>query len=140
MKYLFEDIGDIDVLEAGRKLDAIVAERVLGVRVGFEVGVSLFSYTANGFEGVAPYSTDIEAAWQVVDELDKRDYYFAMSRDWVMVGGVPTGERGYHARFHPYMEVAYGEDENATSAWAETAPLAICRAALRAVVATQATA
>ncbi len=85
------------MLEAGRDLDALVAEKVMGE-------TCLFTAPA--------YSTDIAAAWQVVDKLHALSFY------------LEVGSAGWMARF---------ANISATEASAATAPLAICLAALKAV-------
>jgi hypothetical protein len=87
-------------MPAGREMDALIAERV-------------FKTTEDddwGSDGLLSFSTDIAAAWQVVEKLKPNypllDMYCI--GDWASSFG--DGEWGY--------------------GYAETAPLAICRAAL----------
>ena len=94
--------------EAGPELDARVAVEVLG-------------------RGVAPYSTDIAAAWEVVEHL--------WTHFWPRGSGGPRLECHIHPDFDGWhcniCIEAIGLIE--ASAVASTAPLAICRAALAAV-------
>lgn len=95
---------DIDAMPAGRALDEQIARQI-------------FNCQDVKWAEAPHYSTDIAAAWQVVERMkplgiwlvDLQDYYKAafLNSDDDVVGG----------------EVS-----------AETAPLAICRAALKAVV------
>jgi hypothetical protein len=58
----------MDELPAGRELDALVAERVLGLRIDD----AWFQHPDGrrvSSDGLPHYSTDIAAAWQVVDKL-----------------------------------------------------------------------
>lgn len=55
-----------------RQLDALVAERVMGIDVIYEVG-NYYYKTENGGAWVYQYSTDIAAAWQVVEKLASSD-------------------------------------------------------------------
>ena len=109
-----------------RELDALVAEKVMGwqdARAFFpwpESGVMLDNYAMMPPHGgairdiahVPHYSTDIAAAWEVWETLRSRDYYIAFT------------DTGYG--------VFEGDDWLLVTE-ADTAPLAICRAALEAV-------
>lgn len=55
-----------------RQLDALVAERVMGIDVIYEVDNYYFKIE-NGGVRVYQYSTDIAAAWQVVERLASSD-------------------------------------------------------------------
>lgn len=138
-------------VEAGRELDALIAEKVMGwqrygaMRYGKPIVVMVakhsdcWNYTrsqadaASGSweptndpvtERLTPFSTDIAAAWQVVEKFrgDKRLLFELRTAGRVgpMVDELTT----YAARFI-FLERDFSE--------AETAPLAICRAALAAV-------
>jgi hypothetical protein len=106
-------------LEAGRELDALIAERVLGypgAAIGgwdnprtLPDGRILPNLTPR------PYSTEIRWAWVVVEKL--RDLGFSLR--W----------RAHNCRWYAYF--VWGADD-AADADADTAPLAICRAALKA--------
>ena len=121
---------DIDNLPAGRELDALIAEKVFGspkptvafdnVHICSPDGVWAWIATkADGsdfdWRPLLPYSRDIAAAWEVVEKM--RNYCFT-------IGNLPSGY--WNASFHGTVDVV-GSDT------AETAPLAICRAALKAV-------
>lgn len=99
-----------------RELDARIAEHVMGwtdVRLAFD-----WMGTAPGKnwrEVVPPYSTDISAAWLVVQKLGARGFMMHKS----IVGNY------WRARFD--VPVVALEEPYVL---AETAPLAICRAAL----------
>ena len=64
-------------MKAGRDLDALIAEKVMGWRVlsTWEPGVPKHLLNGNGCEVVppefTPYSTDIAAALEVVGHLDR---------------------------------------------------------------------
>lgn len=68
---------------------------------------------------VPPYSTDIAAAWQVLERMKENGWHY-------YVGDTLTDD--HYARFHEFMDD--DGDEGASSA--PTAPLAICLAALKA--------
>ena len=120
-------------MEAGRELDALVAERVMGLSVQWDYGRVPFYWhpatLAHGLEigpdglsavrrPIKPYSTDISAAWLVVEKLRADGFYPEIHAltdgDWrceIRASGEP---------------IDVWED-------APTAPLAICRAALAAI-------
>lgn len=144
-----------DMIPAGRELDALVAEKVMGLKVemlpimydeDYEGQVPRFS-TAEWekemreeapdwqreswdsdkgpvvVEGgdrkyvVRPYSTDIAAAWEVVEKMRK-------------MGWEPTIAL---QKAHVYAITYDASYDELSRAYAEHAPLAICRAALKAV-------
>ena len=136
-------------LEAGRELDALIAEKVFGFEVIEVQEVNpLLAGLRRGLKGrklnktemwecletykklkngkyLPHYSTDIAAAWQVVEKL-RADCVFAN------IGPDPSEGGGYNCQFH----WAEGHDEfdiRLEDAAAPTAPLAICRAALKVV-------
>jgi len=122
---------------AGRELDALVAERVMGHPGRFVERVNIndrwwdrttwlpweeepekpHGGTAVG-QMPPRYSTDIETAWKVVERL-RTDWRFLFQE---------TPGRKWRAMFssHRRQEAWFMDD-------ADTAPLAICRAALKAV-------
>lgn len=123
-------------MEAGRELDALVAEKVMGWR--------WISYNNNGFILVPPdqhsrmkpeyvfqdkagsrehaglprYSTDIAAAWEVVEKLHEIPGYEIIDIRLCSIGYAILAPMGNHMK---------------SVSTAETAPLAICLAALKAV-------
>jgi hypothetical protein len=140
-------------LEAGHVIDIEIAERVMGWRVdrdvpaerGYDVNVNLWppgwtgrpvkmhwSTTDDGFAMEAPldaplvpdYSTSIAAAWSVVEKLIEEGFCPALLHDdhksWTLAfdASSPLGPR-----YEGFANVIAGE-------WADTAPLAICKAAL----------
>lgn len=128
----YELEANLDKLEAGRDMDALVAHKIMGYYVDrWSPDFSEIDYwyrtepqpwysgSHNEQTKIVPhYSTDIAAAWQVVERLwSKHLYYFYLSYyesiNWVRIVGTAPAE------------VWHGN--------AETAPLAICRAALKAV-------
>lgn len=112
-------------LEAGHELDALIAEKVMGwsnVRRDANGG------TAMGHAPWAPewgnyvdsYSTNMAAAWEVVEKMEKRGWD----------GMVRVVSDGYVARF----ESLHGESFASVDPREGTAALAICRAALAAII------
>lgn len=99
-------------MEAGRELDALVAEKVMGLPIE---GTKLSQYSWTH----PPYSTDIAAAWEVAEAaklFTKKMLVLAHDgRNWIVCEEVtPSGP--HHI---------YGSGD--------TAPLAICKAALEAI-------
>ena len=116
-------------MKAGRELDALVAEKVMGIKLCHHElhetrPTCKYCHLNKGFwqpkwgriEPPRHYSTDIAAAWEVVETFAGK-VYVGMARgkysgDWKAVIG---------DRVRPSYEIE-----------AETAPLAICLAALKA--------
>lgn len=103
---------------AGMQMDAWVAEYVMGLpNVHMCEGYLIHTQDSiqwNGAPVVDFYSTNITAAWRLVEKMQGFELEY---------------EHGGFSR----AEVHYAGDEW-RNAWAETAPLAICRAALLAVL------
>lgn len=133
-------------LDAGRELDALIAVRVMGiapadVRVRGEVDTPLvrvwnaspfwrqdgrhdrYGLTMNA--DAPPYSTDIAAAWKVVERLKEAGHEIHVTNSWP-----------YNRGSRWMCEVCSGNEATPNTIWhsakADTAPLAICRAALSA--------
>jgi hypothetical protein len=106
-----------------RVLDADVAEKVMGWTVELIVsGRDAFEEWRDpqGWRyGATPpsYSSDIAAAWQVVEHMRTRGWRFEIHELW----------EGWRAIF--VLRATYAEYQER----AESAPLAICRAALAAI-------
>lgn len=99
-------------LKAGRELDALVAEKVMGLDVrqgGYAGGIG---------QHLRPYSRDIGAAWEVVEKLEGKGFSYH----------IETGEPGM-------VDAFFDTDVDSPIFWAaaKTAPHAICLAALKAV-------
>jgi hypothetical protein len=132
-------------MEAGREMDELIAKAVMGyyettVKEEFYEGgrfvlKELNALTREGLHGgyiyhyqIKGYSTDIAAAWQVVEKL-KPSYQFGLWSDDF------DGAEGFGCRFRLKGTIAYDRD----IVWTETAPLAICRASLLATLDSQPT-
>ena len=106
-------------MEAGREMDALVAEKVMGYEdMGIGIGLRFQKPSKDGVKvlyELPGYSTRIVAAWEVVEKLRERSIALTITtmgpRDQVHVFTTHNGER-------------------MTKVWDDTAPLAICRAAL----------
>lgn len=124
-------------MKPGRELDALVAEKVMGLLIGprssFTDGGDLresiigdFYYSTGLLHilKVPAYSTDIATAWEVVGKLT------AGSRFWFSVNRYP--KLGLNPDGPPY-EQHYRTNFGAYEGSADTAPHAICLAALKTV-------
>ena len=120
-------------MNAGRDLDALVAEQVFGCKIKHDTGFNFVQQKrlptmycqSAGHEHVnfPMYSTSISAAWEVVEKLMPRDIVLAFNQ---------TAKKWY---------LRYGDchrNIKTDGPLANTAPLAICLAALKAVGHTEA--
>ena len=116
-------------IPAGQELDALIAEKVFGrrsisrtvsVRSHFGNLDKTVTYLENGRE-VPPYSTDIAAAWLVVEKLENQGWHLILNN----LGQPHSGK--WSAQFTDVFGrvQVYGE--------AETSPHAICLAALKTI-------
>lgn len=138
--------------EAGRELDALIAEKVMGGR--WDRG-ALYSHVyveptgwllaqrdrerfgddeLHVYEGALPYySTEIAAAWRIVEEISG----FDTGRDkpwWSMATFyAQRGQIGCRVYACPPGSSIFDADDVIAEAIGDTAPHAICRAALQAV-------
>ena len=129
----------IDEMPAGRECDALVAEKVMGYTLS-ELSLpaypkyKLFDIESGEFSGyvkeVPHYSTDIADAWEVVKRMP---IPFKLEKCWEKAYQI--GPEGWSACWCTDADCE-GCNENSRctngdDAWAETAPLAICRCALK---------
>lgn len=107
---------EILALPAGPETDRLVAERVMGI--GWQGGNPIDGYDGR-WPWPPPYSTDVAAAWSVVEKLtDNQDgYCFDLYR-----GTFPDQP--------PEWVCATLRGRGMVVACGQTAPLAVCRAAL----------
>jgi hypothetical protein len=118
--------------DEGRELDALIAERVMGWKRhptkphptdNRSIGGVLYcppnAPYLSSLNVVPPYSTDIAAAWEVAEKMVGDGHVFIVKGD-----GLRTGD------FSPRWTVLC---DNLPRTDDDSAPLAICRAALKAV-------
>lgn len=128
-------------MTAGREMDALLAEKVMGYTLS-DLSLlaypkyKLFDIESGEFSGyvkeVPHYSTDIAAAWQVVEQVTKTQcddtgsfYVFKIVKKhhkWCTYIKHPLWS-GIHSEL--------GKNYEMHQAYADTAPLAICRCALK---------
>lgn len=119
---------DIDKLEAGRELDVLIADKVMGKGEWSTIGGIYFGppegkakahaeHTAE-VNRIPHYSTDIAAAWKIVEKLE---------RDGIMLWHIGREDSmpNWRAEFGRNHQPALGRAEG------NTLPLTICRAALK---------
>lgn len=113
---------NIDQMPAGREMDALVAEKVMGWTPSLSSqGIMWLNKDGEYERGEHTFhpSTDIAAAWEVVERLEAI--------------GVLLWKLGREDHM-PNWYVSVGRNfQPGVSAEERTAPLAICRAALKAV-------
>ena len=120
---------DIDTMPAGRKMDSLVAKRIFEVLKVIPYGTpegDFFCHLGQTPDGggisepLAHYSTSIAAAWEVAEKLRAdTEYDFRITAySWGVTSQLMGGT--WKVSFHEYEAIA------------DTAPLAICRAAWKA--------
>lgn len=110
-------------MKPGRELDALVAEKVMG-RTKPEHFVPKNVWLPH-------YSTDIAASWEVVEKMRSMGFYYSVGSIVALGGRGPTLTESHAAGFgkrNALFETVSGE----------TAPHAVCLAALKAVGSTDA--
>jgi hypothetical protein len=113
----------IDQLEAGRELDALIGERVT-------YWWGKYQTRSDHDLPVPPYSTDIAAAWQVVEQLARQGIALTIS-----TYGIPSFYTTQNDT-HSEGTFVYLDSIPDTRPLTQRCALGICRAALKAVHAT----
>lgn len=125
-------------MQPGRELDALVAEMVIGYRRSFESkdNPGLWYFEKDGFSvkphEIPEYSTDIAAAWQLLEKLslsivwDGSAWACANAKE-ITVSVSANGEDTQPV----VIGVGFLVTDLPTIARADTAPHAICLAALK---------
>lgn len=103
-----------------REMDALVASKVMGHQIADSFGIE-YCFDDGYLIPIPRYSTDIAAAWLVVERMHASGYWMKMVR----------GEDGAFVGFTRFGVVHCG------SSWVQAeekpAPMAICKAALHVV-------
>lgn len=112
-------------MKAGRELDALVAEKVMGWKrhdLGPINGVRWVNKDGRIIDTEHPftYSTDIAAAWEVVEKMEKDG--------WQASGHMSATETGYWN-----FQFTKINEQKQFYALTKTVPYAICLAALKAI-------
>ena len=117
---------EIRNMPAGREMDALIAERVLDLDVNGD-RVCGKGFIKNMNVRLLPhYSTNMSAAWEVVEKIKDWGEGWCPQIYWDDNDGLEPGE--WVAEFNKYWEAE--NDYRHFEAVADTAPLAICCAAL----------
>lgn len=116
-------------MNPSRKLDALIAEKVMGCRVWTSIGGSFACGCAKttlgphddpkldpkGYDVIKAYSTDIAAAWEVVEHLTSRDLYpeikYSSGKYWlceIISGGEIIGQAEKYSASHAICLAALG--------------------------------
>ena len=114
-------------MEAGREMDYLVEEHVFGAVRAEWLGNITFEYddfTYINSHEVPPHSGNIASAWNVFEKI--RGNFFSSQ--------VMVWDHSNHYAVCLSPRRGHNEPDNDIVAYAPTAPLAICRAALIAVV------
>lgn len=120
-------------MKAGRELDKLIQEKIFGLFVPDPVKhkdltrEQVFELMKD-YDGIPRYSTDIAAAWRVVEKMaDRLKHYRHSTGDFTCRSfGPGFWEAEWSDWFEDRGTVFY-------TAKADTAPLAICLAALEAI-------
>ena len=114
---------NIDEMEAGRTLDALVAKKVMGYEcVCDEEPCDCPVHAQGDYDTLLAYSTDIEDAWRIIECLH------SVSNMVFWLTYYPTGT--YYATFEDFTPATL-KREGLWDSSADSAPLAICRSALK---------
>lgn len=139
-----------ETMKAGRELDAEIAEKVMGLPVQWREVRRVASAGGNYRElvGTPHYSTDIAAAWEVVNAMIVRGYSIIMhSKDALVSDEFGIFAKDWKAGFEDWRAIL-PENMNkdcefphlpSGGAGGETLPLAICLAALASLKAVETT-
>jgi len=121
-------------MNAGRELDVLIAEKVMELKTepieiaSGESDIRIVGQSAGGlglwYKSVPRYSTRIEDAWQVVEKMNEFYDNDVFIENW---------RGGSWCCFMVPMAASAWPEERRPGACAETAPLAICLTALKAV-------
>jgi hypothetical protein len=104
-----------DTLKAGREMDALIAERVFGVTETRRAVRTMNGPARRVSYNIPKYSTDIAAAWLVVEKMVADGWEITIEEAWSVTFSRRRGP------FH----VAHGQPNEAA--------IAICRSALEAL-------
>jgi hypothetical protein len=109
--------GEIENMPAGEEMDKLIAHKIMG----YVNGKKIHEYADGSGKwwttNIDHYSTKIEAAWEVVWAMEEKGIWFELSNV------IPNSDSIVY-------EVKFGD----AYACENAAPLAICRAALLAVI------
>lgn len=121
-------------MNPSRELDQLIAEKVFGHEVVDEKssvgGRDKFYKLGEALVVVPPYSTNIAAAWMVLEELRSRGYQFVIDAECIRCGGYSVYPRKQPQGMAPID--FWIKELDAPMEYSDSAPHAICLAALKA--------
>lgn len=127
-------------MKAGPALDAMVAEKVLGWKAvpghGPMEGLTFYQPPDQSWVeyDIPEFSTEIEQAWRVVEKIKEKGHDLIIGvfcKDDERLGDGDRTEAFY--RVSVWIEPENDDEDNIKTGEADTAPLAICLAALKTV-------
>jgi hypothetical protein len=119
-------------MPAGREIDALVAQMVFGWKYAAQLlfppndhPAMIEHWAANWDEHGNPnwlphYSENISRAWEIVDEMCKRQFRYEVGGNFMGLGHI----------YAAFDNEQWADGNPPSKAFAETVPLAICRSAL----------
>ncbi len=117
-------------MDAGREMDALIAEKVMGIELPKWIFQEHGLTTKTSREVVPDYSTDIAAAWQVVEKMRSNGYFYEVTEN---IEDPSIYCAMFVDRSTSYYDTYESGWSNEQWAAASTAPHVICLAALKAV-------
>ena len=129
-------LEEIEKLEAGREMDALIAQRVMGWNLRMSTGMGLVGdfpddkpVTGRTYREIPRYSEDIAAAFQVVERMTSAPYAWYVETVNLKADGFVW--RAVYWGGYDIEHCVYFTSEN------KSLPIAICRAALLAMEAAE---
>lgn len=128
---------DADNRQAGPELDKLIAEKVFGY---VDVHINMLGRMwvkdkksddcRHTLPGDGRFSTDISAAWEVVEKMKEKDFWWSSSfKSGIFKANI--NKPGHEVEFRR-VKLGINDEPHDYVAIAETLPLAICLAALSA--------
>jgi hypothetical protein len=115
-------------MRAGRELDKMIAQHVMGHPVTQQKR-EVFEGTSKGTRPLAAYTTDMTAAWEVVERMSITLIPIE-NGGWFALAGKPERWKS-PADFMQYLQTA--DFASAGAAVGESAPFVVCMAAIKAI-------
>lgn len=139
---------EIDQLPAGRELDRLIAIRIFGClpkSAGVDRGIEFWQcgcwphIHANKYGFIEEYSRKIEAAWLVFEVVSKSEITKAREDKFQLLfrpGGWEKNPGPFFVGFYRQEDFRFEEGKENKWPWGygDSAPLAICRAALKTTI------
>jgi hypothetical protein len=128
----------VSEMPAGQALDILVAERVMGYKDDGSWPHQVTDEDGGTGDRLPEYSTSIAAAWEVVEKMATRGIWMAVSdmrhgRYTIEHAAPWSGWWATWMRTDRSTDLTEVEGDHDWAATGDTAPLALCRAALLAV-------